>query len=350
MRANRRKGFTLIELLVVIAIIAVLIALLLPAVQAAREAARRSQCVNNIKQLGLAVHNYLQAIGSIPLGTATAFHKIGDTTTYNWGTWNAHAFLMPYLEQTAVYNAMNFNWTSWPEDGGAINATAFTTKLAFLLCPSDGSTKTSWGEPMLNNYYASLGTSTNNSTVSNGAFALYSSDNESGIKDGLSNTVLWGECLTGFDSNGMRWRDSVTNIGGANASLLNPVISVGGVAQLDPNVQTALNDCVNAFKGTTNHTWNKGWRWGTGSPGLSLFNMVVTPNSTQYSFAGCRFGCGGCGIDFGNFLNASSSHAGGGNIGMADGSVRFIKSTISPQTWWAIGTKNGGETVSSDQY
>jgi len=350
MSAKRRKGFTLIELLVVIAIIAVLIALLLPAVQAAREAARRSQCVNNLKQLGLASHNYLQAVGSFPLGTATAWADLGPTNQYNWGTWSAQAFLLPYLEQTAVYNAINFSWTSWPGYGGTANATAFNTKLAVFLCPSDGSTKTSWGEPLLNNYLGSLGTSTNNGTTSNGALSVYSADSESGIKDGLSNTTLFGECLTGFDSNSMKWRDSVTGIAGTNASLLNPIIAVNGAAQLDPNVQQALTDCNTAFKGGGPHTWNKGWRWGTGSPGMTFYNHIVTPNSNQYPFAGCRFGCSGCGIDFGNILNASSSHSGGVNIGMADGSVRFVKSTISPQTWWAIGTKNGGETVSSDSY
>src|SRR3981081_2610771 len=101
-----RRGFTLIELLVVISIIAVLIALLLPAVQAAREAARRIQCVNNMKQMGLALHNYHQAVGSFPLGAAIAYDNFPNTTT--WGTFSAHAFLLPYIEQTPLYNACNF--------------------------------------------------------------------------------------------------------------------------------------------------------------------------------------------------------------------------------------------------
>src|SRR4051812_50130924 len=100
MRRLRRAGFTLIELLVVIAIIAVLIALLLPAVQAAREAARRVQCVNNLKQFGIAVHGYANAIGSFPPGQLEG---------NDWADWSAHTFLLPYLEQVPIYNAINFN-------------------------------------------------------------------------------------------------------------------------------------------------------------------------------------------------------------------------------------------------
>src|SRR5829696_980857 len=106
-RVKPLRGFTLIELLVVIAIIAVLIALLLPAVQAAREAARRSQCVNNLKQMGLAMHNYHSVIGTFPMGNARAFEAPGVVT--DWGTFSAHAMLLPYVEQQALYNSCNFS-------------------------------------------------------------------------------------------------------------------------------------------------------------------------------------------------------------------------------------------------
>jgi len=351
MNMRRPKGFTLIELLVVIAIIGVLIALLLPAVQAAREAARRSQCVNNLRQLGLAAHNYHSAVGSFPMANATAYHDIGATDLTDWGTWSAQAFLLPYLEQKPVYDAMNFNWTCWWGYGANANATAFNTRLAVFICPSDGTETTSWGEPMLNNYHGSMGTTTDIwNQSSTGMFAHRLSIKESSVKDGLSNTILFSEALVGSDTIGTKWRDSVTGTTGANASLLNPLVPVGGQLQFAPAVLTALQECTTAFQGTSNHTWNRGWRWGPGSPGLTLFNTVVTPNSQQYQWSGCRFGCPGCGVDFGNFLNANSSHPGGVNVGMADGSVKFIKDSIAPQTWWAIGTKAGGETVSSDSY
>src|SRR3954451_7113913 len=124
---RKRRGFTLIELLVVIAIIAVLIALLLPAVQAAREAARRAQCVNNLKQLGLALHNYNSATGAFPPGTVSTMadptQGVPDGLS-TWTSWSPQAMLLPYLEQTALYNATNFNWhCCWYSPGDAINLT-----------------------------------------------------------------------------------------------------------------------------------------------------------------------------------------------------------------------------------
>jgi len=115
MRHAKRRGFTLIELLVVIAIIAVLIALLLPAVQAAREAARRSQCVNNLKQMGLALHNYHQSLGSFPMGVSFTYGNY-------WGQWSAQALMLPYMEQTSIYNACNFSLAL--DDGNARGGTA----------------------------------------------------------------------------------------------------------------------------------------------------------------------------------------------------------------------------------
>src|SRR5262244_2947830 len=131
-RPHARSGFTLIELLVVIAIIAVLIALLLPAVQAAREAARRTQCTNNLKQIGLGMHNYHSTHNTFPLGGTVNFTVDYGTTYANadWGTWSAQALLLGYMEGQPLYNNANFNWDVWWSSGYNINSTVTHTQIA----------------------------------------------------------------------------------------------------------------------------------------------------------------------------------------------------------------------------
>src|SRR5829696_3735174 len=163
---TRRRGFTLIELLVVIAIIAVLIGLLLPAVQAAREAARRSQCVNNLKQLGLALHNYASTHTTFPLASTTVWHNTYGTPEYaDWGGWSAHALLLGYMEQTPAYNAANFNLGTWLDPGWRENTTTNIMATNSFICPSDGINPqippnglrwSGWN----NNYFLSAGSST----------------------------------------------------------------------------------------------------------------------------------------------------------------------------------------------
>src|SRR5262249_3851998 len=146
MGLKSRRGFTLIELLVVIAIIAVLIALLLPAVQAAREAARRSQCVNNLKQIGLALHNYESGNGAFPPGNVTARRGYTDPTLSQWTSWSPHAMLLPYLEQTALYNAANFSLACCQDapEAHQTNLTVILTRVSGFLCPSDGLAGQQW--------------------------------------------------------------------------------------------------------------------------------------------------------------------------------------------------------------
>ena len=134
-----RRGFTLIELLVVIAIIAVLIAMLLPAVQAAREAARRIQCVNNLKQIGLGLLNYEQAIGSFPIGSSKNLFSINPNVYAGPHGLSAHAQLLPYLELSPIYNSINmcFGVAANQVPAGPINSTAYTTKVTLFMCPSD---------------------------------------------------------------------------------------------------------------------------------------------------------------------------------------------------------------------
>ena len=341
MKIRSRRGFTLIELLVVIAIIAVLIALLLPAVQAAREAARRSQCINNLKQIGLGLHNYHQAIGTFPLANAVAYSDPGNQT--DWGTWSAQAMMLPYLEQIALYNSMNFAWDCWWGTGSGYNSTAFNTNLNIFICPSDGESPRSGNN---NNYFGSLGTTTDPWNVNaTGIFAHKTSYSVADITDGTSNTIAFGEALVASAlSNRAKWRGGVT-----------PTSASAGTAidanQVQAGVLSDLQTCTQIFNSGSNPAGNnKGYRWGTGSPGIGHFNTIVTPNSVTYPWSGCRYGCVGCGNDYGQYITTTSNHSGGVNAAMGDGSVRFFKSSIAQNVWWALGTRSNGEVLSADSY
>jgi prepilin-type N-terminal cleavage/methylation domain-containing protein/prepilin-type processing-associated H-X9-DG protein len=361
MNRFRRYGFTLIELLVVIAIIAVLIALLLPAVQAAREAARRAQCVNNLKQITLAMHNYHQAIGSFPMGSGVNWVATSATGGYEttWGTWGAFAMMLPFLEQQPLYNASNFWWVPWWQsynnqwDGSPPNKTVFRTNLNAFMCPSDGL----WAQNICNmNYAGCIGTTTAVSgAATTGIFAYSTTYNIASVTDGTSNTVAFSEWLVGNETSTapIPYRASIdpsgnmvgTQAGTTNYGYLDANTNVA-------NVMTDLQYCATQFLSAANidGDQDKGYSWTTSAPGVVYFNTIVPPTSGQYKFSACRFGCVGCGADNGNFSNASSNHPGGANVAMCDGSCRFIKSSISMMTWWALGTKANGEVISSDSY
>ena len=157
MKSAQSRGFTLIELLVVIAIIGILIALLLPAVQAVREAMRRLQCTNNLKQMGLASHNYHTVHSCFPLGATLAICSLAPFERNAWNDWSLHSQLLPMLDQQPVYDAINFNWAPWVSDtcneGPSINATIWQIRIATFMCPSDDLV----GNVCTNNYQGSYG-------------------------------------------------------------------------------------------------------------------------------------------------------------------------------------------------
>ena len=346
MDRTARRGFTLIELLVVIAIIAVLIALLLPAVQSAREAARRAQCLNNLKQIGLALHNYHGAVGSFPMTATTAYSDPGVQT--NWGTWGALALLLPYLEQKPIYDAINFNWNGWQGTyGPATNRTVWNLKINSFACPSDGLT----GQENTNNYFGSVGTTAATFYSITGSTGIFANARTYGIvdvTDGTSNTIAYSEALvstTLYSPKGTKWRDGPSSSGTTSAAyrLLDPT---GNLAGLRQDWQLC-----NQWFATQRTMGQRGYRWTTGALGETLFQTLVTPNSNQYPWNSCRMDCGpDCGALHSGYYNATSNHPGGVNTAMADGSVKFIKSTVAMQVWWALGTKAGGEVISSDSY
>ncbi len=340
--SSQKRGFTLIELLVVIAIIGVLIALLLPAVQAAREAARRSQCTNNLKQIGLGLHNYHSANSSFPMGASLGYYNMGSRTT--WNDWSAQAAMLPFLEQTALYNAANFMWA--PEWGGTmaytINSTVVNTVINSFLCPSDAyAGKKGW----INSYAGSQGTTTYNiHNGSTGMFTYQSCYSIADITDGTSNTVAFSEFLVSkWDKSRMAVTGRATMGGSGNSVGLN-AFQIGYA-----NIMSTAMMCQQAFLGGTSGN-GPGSHWTTGAMGYTLFNTVIPPNGGgKVTWSACRVGC--CAqAQHAHFVNATSNHPGGVNVLHGDGSVKFLKSTIATNIWWAIGTRNGNEVVSSKAY
>jgi prepilin-type N-terminal cleavage/methylation domain-containing protein/prepilin-type processing-associated H-X9-DG protein len=372
MRVPIRRGFTLIELLVVIAIIAVLIALLLPAVQSAREAARRAQCVNNLKQIGLGLHNYHSSNGTFPLGGTAAWTTSYGGYTASWGTWSANALLLGYMEQMPLYNSCNFNLTVGWGGGYFSNYTVSFTKLNLFICPSDGSSPDPpvGGTPITssimcwswnghnNNYYASVGTSSNysGSGQTTGLFTeagpCYGLQNNT---DGSSNTIAYGEALVGL------WNIPCPNWRGGPVVPTQPAAANGGIYDVSTNPASVLTDfqtCQAFFQSaayTASSNWHninnsKGNFWDQDFGGYTLFNTIMPPSSTQWTFGACRMGATNADIADGTYQNANSNHPGGSNFLFGDGSVHFLKSSISMRTYWALGTKGAGEVISSDSY
>ena len=334
-----KRAFTLIELLVVIAIIAVLIALLLPAVQAAREAARRAQCVNNLKQIGLAIHNYLTSIESLPPG------EINDS----WNAPSALVMLLPYLEQGPLFNACNFSSANngFSESITPENATVQLTKLNIFFCPSDSIRLTTPNGP--GNYVGNIGSDVASyqiQTNASGPFFTAATTlvtKLSSLTDGTSNTAAFSELVTGIGGWNAKIYDGLTPTSSEIMTLAN--WRPGGNPQADYSACLANPlGPTSTLAGGSNH--GAYWHWGRS--GQTLYNHVMPPNMWSCSYN--ADGNGGNTDSEQSATTASSRHPGVVNVLLMDGSTRGIKNSISPPVWWAIGTMAGGEVISADSY
>ena len=341
---QKARGFTLIELLVVIAIIAILIALLLPAVQQAREAARRTQCKNNLKQLGLALHNYHDSMSMFPRS------QLGATTgTADWRGHSAHVMILPYIEQAALYSQYEMDIHAW-WDGGKIgvdgtahhnvqNANrAGMKRLTAFICPSNSASisfpacsyPVSEGNNagMFNDGVAGGATA----IKQNGIFNIQISVKMGDITDGTTNVIMAGEQLL---SGTVPTLDRVVNLRQGVA------IPAGwdGTFLTQAQMDDWGNRCTTSGSGQRTET---GRYWCPGVHEQSVFNTLLTPNS---KYQNCTAHCVGCAPDGPAMLGARSLHTGGVQVLLADGSVRFVSDNVDYMTWQRLGARNDGSPL-----
>lgn len=334
--AKRRAGFTLIELLVVIAIIAILIALLLPAVQQAREAARRTQCRNNLKQLGLALHNYESSLQTFPPNLVP-----GGNFNYSGGNWGVLAFLSPYLDQTPIYNLMNLNAPTYASSppyniADPNNALAASYMIPMFLCPSDFSRSLGGGYGVATlgpaNYCANQGSGLNGANHgspygANGVMFANSKVRIGDIIDGTSNTACMSESLLG---DGAR-STSVPPPGGSQRSY----------AYLSTYAST-MDDasCASAAK------WNvqdlRQFLWYSGEIRNTAYNHYYGPNSRNWD---CVTNASTLGYTAIGWKAARSQHVGGVHLLMCDGSVKFVNENVDIVVWRSAATRAGSEVL-----
>jgi prepilin-type N-terminal cleavage/methylation domain-containing protein/prepilin-type processing-associated H-X9-DG protein len=323
------QGFTVVELLVVVSIIGILVGLLMPAVQAARESGRRTQCANNVRQLGLAAHSYHAAQRSFPPARQDAAN-----------TWGHFAKLLPFLEQKVIYRNIDFTKAVYDPS----NAEIAQTPMPVFRCPSDYSVMIKSSDPLAfggwakNNYRGNAGNDTgeigpDGAEKNNGVFRTGRRISVEQIEDGTSNTALFSEGVLGDGSN------FVISVPGDWL-----VISPG--SRRRQNIYAALQSAVPSA-GPGNQVSYAGRTYLDGGYVESRYNHIMRPNGPsgvvpngEDLFARINDGA--------QATTASSRHPGGVNLVLADGSVRFVSEGVDLEVWWGLGSIAGGEMLSTD--
>jgi prepilin-type N-terminal cleavage/methylation domain-containing protein len=324
-----RKGFTLIELLVVIAIIGILIALLLPAVQKVREAANRVKCENNLKQIGLAMHGYHDSQGSFPPCYEKKVSPQYPSVPSFLFRWSPLAKITPYIEQDNLYHILDLTIPLYIDTSLTVsppNVPGVRQKIALYVCPSDPQepTNPNFGP---NDYVACYGTGGNGGSHDpsngpvDGIFYTGSRTRIADITDGTSNTAMMSESLQGpggSPPSGPLPADSPLR------QVLYASLSSGAMTE---------GKCMDQ----ANITWatDRDSKWADGDVYCAIYDHHRTPNSSIWDCIAGPF----------SWRVARSMHAGGVNLLLSDGSVRFVTNGVNPETWAALGSRNGGEVV-----
>ena len=321
----QRDGFTLIEVLVVIAILGLLVSLILPAVQSIRETARRTQCRNNLRQLGVALASHEASMRAYPFGDGG-----GGPPSY-LPRWSPHSQLLPLLDQQVLYNAINFSGVPWGNnpDFSPPNLTSLSVVVSTFICPSDTATIQDPYNLAHNSYRACAGTDPTNlldhwpngNGRNNGTFWYQSRTRTASIRDGTSSTVLFSERCMGSPSQ----PDSQSDY-----YLTAPSIEA---------CRAAVEDMAPRM---TNPVQWSGGRWGDGNILYTRYNHIFRPNAPSCNFIPDNDYQGQA------VVSASSRHRGGVHVLMADGSVRFVNDTIEENIWKAMGTIAGRELINID--